>query len=83
VGVALVGIQEAAVRAQPGVDRPGTGAAGRSADRKQGQRAVGGDVIGGNRAGCGVHGEQELAVVGDLDPARGHLVIRERGAVNR
>ena len=39
--------------------------------------------VAGDGARRGVHGEQELAVVGDLHPARGHLVIRERGACDR
>jgi hypothetical protein len=49
VGLGLIDIQEAAVRAQPGVDRAGIGPAGRRAGRQQGQRAVGGDLVGGDR----------------------------------
>ena len=50
---------------------------------QQGQRAVGGDLVTGDLAGSGVHGEQELAVMGDLHPARRGLAIGERGAGER
>src|SRR6266700_5074821 len=80
---ALIDKQGAAVGAEAGVDR--ADAAG-GADRRaaqQGQRPAGGDRVAGDGAGSGVHGEQEPAVMADLNPARGRLQVREGGGADR
>ena len=82
-GRALIDIQDAAVRAQPGVDRADPVTAADRGAAQQGQRAVSSDPVAGDRAGPGVHGEQVPAVMGDLHPARGDLVVREGGGPDR
>src|SRR5205085_1968195 len=69
-------------RAEPGVDRAEAGAADRGA-AEQPQRAAGGDGEAGDAAGAGVDGEQEPAVMGDLDPARRGLQVGERRGSDR
>src|SRR5690242_3553850 len=81
--LALIDVQVAAVGTEPGDDGADAAGGGDGGAAEQGELAAGGDREAGDRAGRGVHGEQELAVVGDLHPARGHLVIGERGARDR
>ena len=80
---ALVHVQRPTVVAQAGVngaDAPGV-ADRRAAEERQGP--VGRDGVTGDLTRSGVHREQELAVVGDLDPTRRRLVVRERTRPNR
>src|SRR5215469_104945 len=77
--LAFVDVQVAAVGAEAGVDRAGAAGGADWRAARQGQRAVGGDLVAGDRAGSGVDGEQDLAVVADLHPAGGGLVVCERG----
>ena len=72
-----------AVGAQPGVDRAHAGLIANLRRAEQSQRAIRGDRVTRDAARGGVHREQELTVVGDLDPARRRLEIRERRRADR
>jgi hypothetical protein len=76
---ALVDEQVGTVLAEAGVNRAQAAGGANLCIGQQGQRAGWGDRVTGDRAGRGVHGERELAVLGALYPARSGLVIRERG----
>jgi hypothetical protein len=80
---ALVDIKRPAIGAQAGVNCANApGRTDRSA-AEQDQGPVRCDPVAGNITRRGVHREQELAVVADLDPARGGLGVSERRSPDR